>query len=352
MLQIGSVPIDMPAVQAALSGYSDLAMRRVARAHGAPFCIHEVVLDRLVVEKGKLQRQILEVPEDDHPVGGQLMGTDPKLFGEAARTMMQAGFDIIDINFGCPVPKVLGRCRGGYLLGDPAHALSIVESVVQSCGGEVPVTVKMRRGIDASPEAEKNFFEILDGAFERGIDGVTVHGRSVVQRYEGPSDWSFLARVKRHLGDKILLGSGDLFTPYDVIRMLEETGVDGVTVARGCIGNPWIFGQVRDLLAGREVSAPTIADQRRAIEMHAGFNREHSGKKAFGKTRTHAIKYCQVHPDAADVRNTMAKTRDFAQFEAVLEQFYGSDRGDEIGRLGIDHTAAMSHGVRGGKTGE
>ena len=113
------------AVQAALSGYSDLAMRRVARAYGARYALHEVVLDRAVTTKGKLQREILDVPEDDHPVGGQIMGSDPAGFGPAARMMADAGYDVIDLNFGCPVPKVLGRCRGGYLLSTPDTALSM-----------------------------------------------------------------------------------------------------------------------------------------------------------------------------------------------------------------------------------
>src|SRR5690606_5319364 len=115
-LVLGSVPIGMPAVQAALSGYSDLPMRRVARRHGAPYCLHEVVLDRTVLTRGRLQRLLLDLPRDDHPVGGQLMGASPADFGRAARLLADAGYDVIDLNFGCPVPSVLGRCRGGYLV--------------------------------------------------------------------------------------------------------------------------------------------------------------------------------------------------------------------------------------------
>ena len=178
MLRLGSLEISSPAVQAALSGYSDLPMRRVARAHGAPFALNEVVLDALVLVKGKQQRRILDLPDDDHPVGGQLMGSQPDVFGQAAAELVRAGYDTVDINFGCPVNKVLGRCRGGYLLSEPANALDIVERVLQAVAGQVPVTVKMRRGYDDSPESEAAFFEILDGAFERGVAAVTVHGWS------------------------------------------------------------------------------------------------------------------------------------------------------------------------------
>ncbi|MHC5062899.1 MAG: tRNA dihydrouridine synthase [Planctomycetota bacterium] len=232
MLRIGSLELDLPAVQAALSGYSDLPMRQVARAHSAPFCLNEVVLDKDVVAAGKLRRRILDIPDDDHPVGGQLMGSQPDGFAPAARDLVRAGYDLVDINFGCPVPKVLGRCRGGFLLGDATLALGIVDQVIQACAGEVPVTVKMRRGIDLSPEAEREFFRILEGAYELGVAAITLHGRTVVQRYKGPSDWSFLRRVKAHVGDSVLIGSGDLFSPYDIQRMLSETGVDAASVAR------------------------------------------------------------------------------------------------------------------------
>ncbi len=331
MLRIGPIELDSPAVQAALSGYSDLPMRRVARAHGAPYCIHEVVLNETVTTKGKLQRLIFDLPEWDHPVGGQLMGSDPEGFGAAAKLLVKAGYDVVDINFGCPVPRALGRCRGGYLLGEPGNALEIVDRVVQACAGDVPVTVKMRRGVDDSDEAERWFFEILDGAFERGITGVTVHGRSVAQRYVGPSRWEFLARVKRHLGDRLLLGSGDLFSPHDVLRMIEETGVDGVTVARGCIGNPWIFHQVRDLLAGREPSPPTVRMQREALEMHRDAALEHYGdKRALSKVRTHAIKYSAVHPDPVAARDHWVKIRKFEDFDAVLANLYSDTRATEV----------------------
>ena len=119
MLKIRDLSLPIPAVQAALSGYSDLAMRRVARAHGAPFCFNEVVVDRLVLQGGKMRRRILELAADDHPVGGQIMGAEPDVFGEAADRMVAAGYDLIDINFGCPVNKVMGRCRGGFHLGQP-----------------------------------------------------------------------------------------------------------------------------------------------------------------------------------------------------------------------------------------
>jgi len=328
-LQLGSLEIPAVAVQAALSGYSDLAMRRVARAYGARYALHEVVLDRAVTTKGKLQREILDVPEDDHPVGGQIMGSDPAGFGPAARMMADAGYDVIDLNFGCPVPKVLGRCRGGYLLSTPDTALSMVDEVLDAVGVDRPVTVKMRRGLDLSAESERAFFTILDGALARGVAAVTVHPRTVVQRYEGPSDWSFLARVKAHVGDRTLLGSGDLFGPHDVIRMLDETGVDGVTVARGCIGNPFVFRQVDDLLAGREPEAPRLGEQRAAIEMHLREACALYGARGASRARTHAIKYAALHPDPLAARDAFVRTRTEDDLRAVLDALYPLDRAEE-----------------------
>ena len=139
------------------------------------------------------------------------MGAEPAQFAEASLKLVEAGFDIIDINFGCPVKKVLGRCRGGFHLGQPDVALDIVQRTRDAVPDEIPVTVKMRRGIDDTQESEDNFFTILDGAFDIGIAGVTVHGRTVQQRYIGPSRLEFLKKVKQHIGDRILLGSGDLF---------------------------------------------------------------------------------------------------------------------------------------------
>lgn len=331
-------------------------MRRVARAHGAPYAIHEVVLSEDVLRKGKLQRQILDVPDDDHPVGGQLMGADPVQFGAAAGKLVAAGYDVVDINFGCPVPRALGRRRGGYLLGDPAVALEIVERVVDACRGDVPVTVKMRRGIDDTPAAEADFFRILDRAFELGVTGVTVHGRTVAQRYVGASKWEFLARVKRHVGDRLVLGSGDLFSPFDVVRMIEQTGVDGVTLARGCIGNPWLFEQVRDVLAGREPRPPDIGQQRRALEMHREFALESYGEKRFmPRLRTHAIKYAAVHPEPAAVRDAFVKVRRLDDFELVLERLYPAERSAEISPgltdLALDAQTLKSCTIGGGEGG-
>ncbi len=344
MLRIGPLEIGFPVVQAALSGYSDLPMRRVARWHGAAYALNEVVLDTIVLTRGKKQRAITRVAADDHPVGGQLMGAHPESFAQAADALVEAGYDVIDINFGCPVRKVLGRCRGGFLLSQPSTAIEIVRNVLQAVGGRRPVTVKMRRGLDDSAESERHFFSILDKAFELGVAGVTVHGRTVRQRYVGPSRWEFLARVKRHVGDRTVLGSGDLFTAADCLRMMEQTGVNGVTAARGCIGNPWLFGECRGLLgyppppaappevraswaAGELPPPPTVPQQGETIRRHFDWAAETHGPHLAAKImRKFGIKYSELHPHHLEVRDAFIRARSGDEWMAVLEGWYDPGR--------------------------
>ncbi len=326
-MRIGSLEFDFPVVQAALSGYSDAGMRRVARLCGAPYALDEVVLDKLIVQKGRAQRRRLSIAADDHPIGGQLMGSDPEQFGPAARELVAAGFDVVDINFGCPVPKVLGRCRGGFLLSVPATALEIIARVRDAVPVHIPVTVKMRRGLDDTPASRDNFFEIFDGAFARGVASVTVHGRTVEQRYVGRSRWEFLAEVKRHAGSRTVLGSGDLFSAADVLAMMRQTGVDGVTVARGAIGNPWIFQECRALWAGQPLpDPPTLFEQRAVIREHYATAMQIYGAKQGSRImRKFGIKYARLHPESVVVRDAFVAVANESDWQAVLDQWYSID---------------------------
>src|SRR3954466_15939206 len=206
-LSIGPLRLDFPVVQAALSGYSDMPMRLIARRHGAPYTLCEVMLDKFVVQlkTRRRNRHFLCVADEEHPTGGQLMGADPQDFAPAALRLVECGFDVIDINFGCPVKKVLGRCRGGYHLSQPDVALEIVRRVRDAVPATIPVALKMRRGIDDSAESRERFFEIFEGAFALGVAAITVHGRSVMQRYAGPSRWEFLRDLKQHTGHRVVL---------------------------------------------------------------------------------------------------------------------------------------------------
>lgn len=327
-LSLGPVSIGFPVVQAALSGYSDWPMRVLARRFGASYSLCEVMLDQFVVKINSRHRNrhFLKVSDEEHPVGAQLMGANPEDFGPAAIKLVQAGFDVVDINFGCPVKKVLGRCRGGYLLSQVDTAIEIVARVREALPPHVPVTVKMRRGMDDSQESRDRFFAIYDGVHEAGAAAVTVHGRTVLQRYVGPSRWEFLTEVKRHAPHRIVLGSGDLFTAQACLDMMAQTGIDGVTVARGAIGNPWVFQQARALAAGEPLPPPPrVFEQRAVIEEHYTLAEEIYGPdRAACVMRKFGIKYAQLHPHALAVREAFVKAPS-GGWRQVLSCWYAED---------------------------
>ncbi len=329
-LKFGPLTIGFPVVQAALSGYSDWPMRMIARQLGAQYALCEVMLDQFLVALKNRQRtgHFLHIGDEQRPVGGQLMGAEPAQFSAGATKLVEAGFDVIDINFGCPVKKVLGRCRGGFHLGQPEVAIDIIRRTRDAVPDSIPVTVKMRRGIDDSTESRDKFFRILEAAFEIGVAGVTVHGRTVQQRYVGPSRWQFLKEVKQFAGDNVILGSGDLFSAQDCLDMMAQTGVDGVTVARGAIGNPWIFSQARALAAGRSLPAPpSLFAQREVIRDHYHLAEQLYETRRCGQMmRKFGIKYAAMHPDHKQVRTDFGKSSTRSTWEDVLTKWYSEDR--------------------------
>jgi nifR3 family TIM-barrel protein len=325
-LRIGRVEIGFPVVQAALSGYSDWAMRMIARRLGATYASCEVMLDQFLVQVRQRQRtrHFFHLSDDDHPVGGQLMGAEPEQFAAGAQRLVAAGFDVIDINFGCPVKKVLGKCRGGFHLSQPAVALDVIRRTRDTVPDPIPVTVKLRCGIDDSPASRDKFFEILTGAFQLGVAAVTIHGRTVKQRYVGPSRWAFLHEVKQLLPHQVVLGSGDLFTAEDCLRMVAQTGVDGVAVARGAIGNPWIFAQALDLARGQPPRKPTLAQQREVLSEHYRLSEQLYGASRCGPLmRKFGIKYAAQHPCHLEVRAAFIRVRQRSDWDAVLDRWYG-----------------------------
>jgi len=325
-LRLGPVEIGYPVALAAMSGYSDWPTRAIARRMGAGYTISEALLDRFVVNvtKGRKALRWMRVADDDHPVGAQLMGSAAEPLVPAALKLVEAGFDVIDVNFGCPVKKVVGKCRGGWMLGRAQTALEILTRLRDALPPHVPLTLKMRRGLDDTPQSRDGAWAIFDGAFARGVAAITVHGRTVRQGYEGPSSWDFVREGKQRAGARIVLGSGDLWTARDCLAMLAETGVDGITVARGAIGNPWVFGEVRALAAGGPLPVPpALEDQRAVIEEHHRLAQLHYGpKRADYVMRFYGIKYARVHPQAEQVRNAFAAIRRPELWREVLTRWY------------------------------
>lgn len=322
MLKLGSVTIDHPFTLAALSGYSDVGMRSVCRELGACLTRHEVVLDQFVLRDGKGARSGRFLDPSDRPIAAQLMGNDPAMMAQAAARMVQFGYDVVDVNFGCPVKKVLGRCRGGFLLGDPDTAVEMVRQVKQAV--DVPVTIKMRRGTDESPQATANFWEILERAVELGIAGVAVHGRTVEQRYDGTAKWDIIGEVKRRFPHLVVFGSGDLFTAEDCLRMLQATGCDGVTIARGAIENPWIFRECLALWRGETKPAPpTLAEQRELFERQYSLAIQQYGiERATRQMRKFGIKRAALHPNPDLAKEEFVRLASPAHWERIAKNLY------------------------------
>jgi tRNA-dihydrouridine synthase B len=334
MLRIGHLELPVPVIQGALSGFSDLPMRRVARAFGCVYTMNEVILDELVVLPGKIQQQILHVPEDDHPIAGQLLGSQPDMFAAAAVRMVEAGYDVIDLNFGCPVKKTVGRCRGGYLLSEPRTALEIVSRVRDALPPHVPLTLKMRRGIDDSERAVHAFHEIFDGALARGVAAICVHARTVQQKYVGPARRAFFPSVVERLRSSgkptQLLASGDVFEVSDAVELL-GMGVHGVWVGRGAIGSPWVFRDIAHKLhTGHDHALPTFTEQRRAVWMHHRECVALYGVELGGRIfRSAAIRYADAHPRADEVRTRLFGCKTHQDLHDTLRLYWDDGHAED-----------------------
>jgi tRNA-dihydrouridine synthase len=386
---------DAPFFQAGLAGYSDAAMRIIARRHGCPYCITEALLDRTLLAGGRgfAKADLGEIEDnvpggaDDHPLAGQIMGSEPAEMAAAAIKMVEQGarsakeyrrlaeqarrhvgtkarserieaqsaahsdsdpsvpsclrafvpsgsmpfprgFAAIDVNLACPVKKIASKSRGGHWLADPDGAIRILEGVREALPADIPVTVKMRRSFDDTPEMVDNFHRLFDAAYDIGCAWVTVHARTVEQKYVGPSRWDLLRDIVRRTPDRVIFGSGDVWGAEDVFRMIGYTGVSAVSVARGCIGNPWIFRQARDLLAGRDPAPPTIDEQRAVLEQHfdlaLGVNAGMRDPEAHtGKTmRKFAIRFAAHHPDGDAVRRRFIAVKCLDDWRGVLDDHY------------------------------
>ena len=328
-LRLGTIEIRVPVIQAALSGYSDAPMRKIARQFGCEFALCEVMLDQFVVAVSKRKSRLYFADSDEHPIGAQIMGSEPTQFVRAAQRLVDEGFDLIDLNFACPVKKVLGRQRGGYLMSDPKSALDIVSAVRANIPDAIPLTLKLRKGFDDLPESRVKFFEILDEAVDRGICGITIHGRTVRQRYEGESDWNFIREVKQRLlasnrPDVSVIGSGDLFTAEVCVQRFVESGVNGLALARGIIGNPWLFQEVSALLCRKpKVMPPSLAEQREVLAEHFRLSVELYGERRAATTmRAFGVKYCLLHSCFDQVRQDFVKVKTAADWMRILEKWY------------------------------
>jgi nifR3 family TIM-barrel protein len=321
-LKIKNLVLDSPIMQASLSGYTDRPMRTVAREHGAPMTFAGVMLDKAVNHPRVRRRFDFIAYDDEHPIGGQIMGTDPLIMAGAAKGLLEAGYDLVDLNFACPAPKVLRRHRGGYMLNEPDRVIEIYDRVRAAV--DAPLTMKLRIGYDETSQGHENFWQICEHAAANGVDGLIIHGRWVQQRYRGRANWEILKKVKEKFPTLPIIGSGDMFEPETVVERLKQTGIDGVTIARGAVGNPWIFREARALLAGEpKPAAPSVKEVGEVLLQH--FNRVidfYHQKKGVAYFRKFAAGYSRRHPERKKVLLILMAAQTADEVRAAIKQWF------------------------------
>lgn len=316
-LKIGSLELSNPLLLAPMAGITNLPFRLIARQEGAALCFTEMVSVNGLVREGVKTFSLMASSPEDRPLGIQIFGDDPDLLAEGARLAEGYG-DLLDINMGCPVRKVVGSGAGSALLREPAKVRAIVRAVRRAT--TLPLTIKIRTGWTC---AEPTFLEIGRIAEDEGCDAVTLHPRSRAQMFEGRADWSRLRELKEALAIPVL-GSGDLFRPADVVAMMAETGCDGVMIARGGLGNPWLFRQSLALLRGGEPVPPTPAERLAAARRHLELFSATSGERiAVREMRKHTAWYAKGIPGAAQFRDRVNRIEGVGALIAAMEEFFG-----------------------------
>lgn len=256
-MHIGKIVLEGRLILAPMAGVTDLAFREVCRAHGAALSVTEMVSTKAMLFQDKKTRRLLALAPNEHPSVVQIFGHEPQTMAEGAKKVVEVSqCDIVDINMGCPAPKIVNNGDGSALMKDPQTAAQIIEAVKRAV--DTPVSVKFRLGWD---EASKNYLDFARMAEQSGADMICVHGRTRSQQYSGQADWDAIAQIKQQVRIPVV-ANGDVFTAQDAVRMLAHTGADGAMIGRGSLGNPWIFAQANALLNGQQMpSLPTFAQR-------------------------------------------------------------------------------------------
>jgi tRNA-dihydrouridine synthase B len=317
-MRIGSVSVPHPVTLAPMEEHTSLPFRLLSRQLGASLVCSERIDGSDVAQRDKRALKLLSTAPGERPAAGQISGHDPTELAVAAKVVADQGFQLVDLNFECPIRRLVNRGEGGALMADPPAIARIVAAVVAAV--DIPVTLKIRSGPDGEHETAPEIARLAEAAGAAAID---VHARSVAQSYVGGPDWSVVARVKQAVQVPVL-GSGGIRVPEDVLRFLRETGADGVAIGRGCLGNPWIFQQARALLQGASVVAPPSVQERartliHLVDQELEFYGQHLGMKRLPRTACYFAKFV---PDFPTFRDAVQKVRSFAEFRRlVLEHF-------------------------------
>ncbi len=313
-MKIGSVQLENSVVAAPMAGVTDKAFRILAKEAGCGLVCTEMVSDQALLYGNPKTLKLLDLSGEMPPVCVQIFGSQPAFLARAAQLAEERGAAIIDINMGCPTPKIVKNGEGAALMRDPAKAARIVREVAGAVS--VPVTVKMRKGWD---EGSVNAVEVAKRVEEAGAKAVTVHGRTRVQFYSGRADWQIIAEVKKAVRVPVI-GNGDIWTPQDALAMLVETGCDGVMIGRAALGNPWIFSRtVHYLKTGEILPEPSLEERVSAALRHACLLAEIKGEKiAVLEMRKHASWYIKGVRGAAGLREKIVRAQGIDELKEIL----------------------------------
>ena len=316
-MQIGEIKLAAPLALAPMAGITDLPFRLICRRLGCGMTVSEMVSAKGLLYKNVKTTEMLRIDDGERPTAIQLFGSVPEELAEAARMVEASGADMIDFNMGCPVPKIVNNGEGSALMKQPQLAHDILAAMVKAV--KIPVTVKFRAGWD---DSSRNAVEIAKAVEAAGVSAVAVHGRTRQQFYEGKADWGIIAEVKQAVKVPVF-GNGDIFTVEDGLRMLAETGVDGLMIGRGADGNPWIFRELAAVLRGEERPAAPSLQERMAqaaehLDMLIDYKGEHISVK---EMRRHISAYLKGLPHAAEFRGRFHKVDTREQFMELLAEY-------------------------------
>lgn len=316
-MRIGSIELANPVILAPMAGVTDLPFRLLCKEAGCGLVYSEMVSDKGLVYDNCHTLDLIRIDERERPVAIQIFGSEPASMAKAAKLVAEAGADIIDINMGCPTPKIVKNGEGSALMRTPELAYRIIATVVEAV--DVPVTVKMRKGWD---DATVNAVEIAKLAEKAGASAVSIHGRTREQFYIGQADWTIITAVKQAITIPVN-GNGDIRSPYDAERMLTETLCDGIMIGRGSQGNPWIFRQVVEYLTkGKVVNGPTLSERLAVVTRHLDMLIDCKGEYVgIREMRRHAAWYTKGLPHAAELRQRFNTAECREDFIKILNEF-------------------------------